>query len=59
MPYIEDEGGKLNNFAIEPKVYQASPPTKTEQRNYIILGIVGFLLVSGLIVVAVYASSAG
>ncbi|MGK7878256.1 MAG: ssl1498 family light-harvesting-like protein [Xenococcaceae cyanobacterium] len=52
MPYIEEEGGRLNNFAVEPKIYQAKPPTKTEQRNYIILGVAGMLLVSGLIFVA-------
>jgi hypothetical protein len=56
MPYIEEEGGRLNNYAIEPKVYRAEPPTKTQQRNYIILGIVALLLVGGLMAVAVYAS---
>jgi hypothetical protein len=56
MPYTKEEGGRLNNFAAEPRVYQAAPPTKTEQRNYIILGVVALLLVVGLITVAVYAS---
>ena len=56
MRYTEEEGGKLNNFAVEPKVYAATPPDKAQQRNYIILGIAALLLVSGLIVVAVYAS---
>jgi hypothetical protein len=56
MPYIEEEGGRLNNYAIEPKVYRAKPPTKTQQRNYIILGILALLLVGGLMAVAVYAS---
>ncbi|OKH24498.1 hypothetical protein NIES593_07430 [Hydrococcus rivularis NIES-593] len=59
MPYTEEDGGRLNNFAVEPKVYQASPPTKTEQRNYIILGVIAALLVGGLITVAVYASKVG
>ncbi|WP_146006028.1 photosystem II assembly protein Psb34, partial [Fischerella thermalis] len=27
MPYTTEEGGRLNNFAREPKVYQAEPPT--------------------------------
>ncbi|MFM7277307.1 MAG: photosystem II assembly protein Psb34, partial [Microcystis aeruginosa] len=27
MPYTNEEGGRLNNFAAEPKVYQADPPT--------------------------------
>lgn len=56
MPYTTEEGGRLNNFAAEPKVYQAAPPTKTEQRNYAILGLVAVLLVAGLITVAIYAS---
>ena len=58
MPYTNEEGGRLNNFAVEPKLYEATPPNKTQQRNYIILGIVGLLLIVGLIAVAVYASSA-
>ena len=59
MPYTEEEGGRLNNFAAEPKVYEAQPPTKTEQRNYIIMGIAAMLLVGGLIFVAFSVSNAG
>ena len=50
--YTTEEGGRLNNFAVEPKVYQAEPPTKAQQRNYIILGALGTVLVGGLIFVA-------
>jgi hypothetical protein len=57
MPYINEEGGILNNFAVEPKVYKAEPPTKKEQRNYLILGIGGALLVAGVIYVAFVASN--
>ncbi|ACK66119.1 conserved hypothetical protein [Rippkaea orientalis PCC 8801] len=57
MPYTTEEGGRLNNFAVEPKVYQADPPTKVQQRNYIILGVAALLLVGGLLTLAVYASS--
>ena len=57
MPYTTEEGGRLNNFAVEPKVYQAQPPSQSEQRNYIILGIAALLLVGGLLTVAFYASS--
>ncbi|MGA7937028.1 MAG: ssl1498 family light-harvesting-like protein, partial [Kovacikia sp.] len=28
MRYTTEEGGRLNNFAIEPKMYKAEPPTK-------------------------------
>jgi len=59
MPYTTEEGGRLNNFAIEPKVYQAAPPTKAEQRNYIILGTAALALVGGLIFVAFSVSSVG
>ncbi|MGF1481504.1 MAG: photosystem II assembly protein Psb34 [Cyanophyceae cyanobacterium] len=52
MPYTEEEGGRLNNFAAEPKVYQANEPTKTEKRNFVILGVVALLIVGGLLFVA-------
>lgn len=52
MPYINDDDGRLNNFAIEPKIYQADPPNPTQQRNYIILGVVAAFLVTGLVFVA-------
>jgi hypothetical protein len=52
MPYTSEEGGLLNNFAKEPKVYQAEPPTATQKRNYIILGVAAAILVGGLIFVA-------
>jgi hypothetical protein len=52
MPYTTEEDGRLNNFAKEPKVYQAEYPNKNQQRNYIILGIAGVMLVTILVVVA-------
>ena len=58
MPYTQDEEGKLNNFAREPKMYQAEAPSQEEKRNYIIFGILALLLVSGVMAVAVYASTA-
>lgn len=59
MPYTEEEGGRLNNYAIEPKIYEAKPPSKTEQRNYIILGVGAVALIAGVLFVAFYASNAG
>lgn len=56
MPYTVEDGGRLNNFAKEPKVYQAEPPTAEEKRNYLILGVTALILVSGLIFVAFSAS---
>ncbi|CAD5943209.1 hypothetical protein PCC9214_02063 [Planktothrix tepida] len=52
MPYTKEEGGRLNNFAVEPKVYTAEPPTSSQKRNYLIAGIAGIVLVGGLVVLA-------
>lgn len=57
MPYTTEEGGRLNNFAAEPKVYRAEPPTNTQKRNYVLLGLVTLLLIGGLVFVAVSVSS--
>lgn len=58
MPYIEEEGGILNNFAKEPAMYTADEPDQSEKRNYVIYGVLAFLLLGGVIAVAVFASSA-
>jgi hypothetical protein len=52
MPYTNEEGGRLNNFAREPQVYQAEAPTANQKRNYVFLGILGTVLVGALIFVA-------
>lgn len=57
MPYTTEDGGRLNNFAAEPKMYTAEPPTKSEKRNFIILGVLGALIISGSIAIAVFASN--
>jgi hypothetical protein len=56
MRYTEDETGLMNNFAVEPKMYEAQPPTAPEKRNYIILGSIAASLVVGLVVVAAAVS---
>ncbi|MEM9808429.1 MAG: ssl1498 family light-harvesting-like protein [Cyanobacteria bacterium P01_D01_bin.56] len=56
MPYTTEEGGRLNNFASEPKMYQAEPPTASEKRNYIILGVLGAALVVGLFAITAVVS---
>lgn len=58
MPYTTEDGGRLNNFAIEPKMYQAEPPTANQKRNYLIAGTLGAILIGSVIYVAVLASSA-
>lgn len=57
MPYTTEDGGRVNNFANEPKVYEAEPPTTKEKRNYLIVGILGLILLGGVITIAVMASS--
>jgi hypothetical protein len=56
MRYVKEEGGLLNNFAIEPKMYEAEPPTQNQKRNYIFLGIAGVVLIGGLVAVAAAVS---
>ncbi|MCU0548891.1 MAG: ssl1498 family light-harvesting-like protein [Leptolyngbya sp. Prado105] len=56
MRYVKEEGGLLNNFAIEPKMYEAEPPSQNQKRNYIILGVAGAALIGGLIAVAAAVS---
>lgn len=56
MPYTTEEGGRLNNFASEPEMYTAEPPSGTEKRNYLIFGVLGLVIIGGVIAVAVYAS---
>lgn len=58
MPYTTEEGGRLNNFASEPEMYTAEPPSSSEKRNYLILGVLGVSLIGGVIAVAIYASGA-
>lgn len=56
MRYTVEDGGRYNNFAVEPKMYQAEPPSNNQKRNYFILGTIGLLLVGGLMVVAASVS---
>ncbi|NEP78072.1 MAG: ssl1498 family light-harvesting-like protein [Okeania sp. SIO3C4] len=57
MPYTTEEGGRLNNFAAEPKMYQADAPDKKQQVNYLVLGTLGAVLIGGLVFVAFSVSA--
>ena len=59
MRYTVEDGGRLNNFAVEPKMYQAEPPTASEKGNYAILGGLAIVLVGVLAVVTFAASQVG
>lgn len=52
MPYTTEDGGRLNNFANEPKMYQSEAPTPTQKRNYLLLGAGVVMLLSGLVFIA-------
>ena len=56
MPYTTEDGGRLNNFAAEPKMYMADAPTSADKRNYLILGLSAAILLGGLITVAITVS---
>ncbi len=56
MPYINDETGKLNNFAKEPAMYQTESLGAGQKRSYLVVGITGSLLVLGLIALAFVVS---
>ncbi|MGK7949181.1 MAG: ssl1498 family light-harvesting-like protein [Xenococcaceae cyanobacterium] len=59
MPYTKEDGGRLNNFAAEPKMYTAEPPTKSEKRNFLIFGLIGAIVIVSSIAVAFFASNVG
>lgn len=52
MRYTTEDGGRLNNFAIEPKMYTAEPPTGLQKRNYVVLGLLGVSIVGALVFIA-------
>ncbi len=52
MPYVKDDDGRLNNFAREPKMYEAEPMDAGQKRTYLVIGGVGGFLVLGLIALA-------
>lgn len=56
MRYTTEEGGRLNNFAVEPKMYTAEAPSTTERRNYLFLGVGALVLLSGVLFIAVSVS---
>lgn len=56
MPYTEEEGGRLNNFAVEPKMYMAEPPNKKQKLTYIVAGVGAIALLAGVIAVAIAVS---
>jgi len=58
MPYTTEDGGRLNNFAAEPRMYVAEPTTPSQKTTYVIATVAGLLLVGGLVVLTVVISNA-
>ncbi|MGL5509322.1 MAG: photosystem II assembly protein Psb34 [Microcoleaceae cyanobacterium] len=56
MSYTKEEDGRLNNFAIEPKMYQAEPATQGDRLNYVVLATGSIVLLVAVIAVAVTVS---
>jgi hypothetical protein len=56
MPYTREDGGRLNNFAVQPKMYVAEPPNNKQKRNYVMMGVVSLVLVGGLLFLTVAIS---
>jgi hypothetical protein len=57
MPYINNDGDtRLNNFPTEPKMYVAESSGSDGNKNYLVIGILGVVLVVGLIFVATAVS---
>lgn len=56
MPYTEEEGGRLNNFPVQPKMYVAEPPNNNQKRIYLIMGGLSFLLIGGLLFITISIS---
>jgi hypothetical protein len=52
MPYTTEEGGRLNNYATEPKVYKAEPPTSKQKVTYAVLAVGAIALLGGVFFIA-------
>lgn len=48
--------GILNNYATEPEMYYAAYPSPEQQRRYTLLGAVGVIFVTTLVLVALGVS---
>ena len=59
MPYTTEEGGRLNNFAIEPKMYVEDAKAPSKNPKLLIAGGVGLVLMVGLIVLSAVITQAG
>jgi hypothetical protein len=57
MSYIKEEGGLLNNFAKEPRMYVAETSDEAQPKSYLLVIVAAIVLVGGLVAVAALAST--
>jgi hypothetical protein len=58
MPYTVEDGGRINNFAAEPRMRVAEPTTDAQRRNYVAIAVVTLVGVVGLIALVGFLSNA-
>ncbi|MEM9275780.1 MAG: ssl1498 family light-harvesting-like protein [Cyanobacteria bacterium P01_F01_bin.143] len=56
MYTVQEENGRLNNYAVEPTVYVAEYPESYEKRRYMIQGVIAALIVTAAIVTSFLVS---
>ena len=59
MRYTVEDGGRLNNYAVEPKMYAAQPPSDQQKQAYLLWAGAAIVFVGGLIAVTFAASHVG
>jgi hypothetical protein len=57
MSYIKEEGGLLNNFAKEPRMYVTENAGDAQPKSYLLVIVAAIVLVGGLVGVAALAST--
>jgi hypothetical protein len=56
MSYIKEEGGLLNNFAKEPRMYVTETSGEAEPKSYLVVIVAAIVLIGGMVAVAALAS---
>ncbi|MEB3274614.1 MAG: photosystem II assembly protein Psb34 [Prochlorothrix sp.] len=57
MPYTVEDGGRINNFANEPRMQVVEPATNAQRRNYLVIAVATVVGTVGLITLVSVLSS--
>jgi hypothetical protein len=57
MSYIKEEGGLLNNFAKEPRMYVTEASSDAQPKSYLLIVGATIVLIGGMVAVAALASA--